>query len=464
VHPCAFWFSHSKLVMARLLSALATGMGLLTDKYMLGATNFVEHYAIEFHATDAQKDFVKAAMYGGAILGMLVMGPASDYIGRRMGLIGCSIITLIGALLSALAWSENALIVARIITGIGMGGEYPLASSHSAESSEKTSDGARNVALLYLFGSGFGQALCPMVTYIMDVAGVPHEMLWRWIFGVGVILSALGLVLRYLTIQDSLKFVQSKEAEEKHHDTTWTILSPYWRAILGTAGCWFLFDTVEYGLKQNDAAIFSSDGSGPYTDSILEVLWSRLLVIPSLIFAPWFLTKTSSKRVQFVGFLGCAIANLILAVAYKQLRELSALFFTFYIVQLSFQSLPGVTTMAISAEIYPSMVRGTGAGISAAFGKLGATVGSYCFSELKNLGYISGIFWTVFVASSLAMLLTAVSIPYYNGNTLDEADALARDGNPKRAVKVLFSGPLKHDGTKSAGYESDDWTEDEESS
>ncbi|CAE7416539.1 GIT1, partial [Symbiodinium pilosum] len=366
--------------MARVLSAVATGMGLLTDKYMLGATNFVEHYALDFHATDAQKDFVKAAMYGGAIVGMLVMGPASDYIGRRMGLIGCSLITLAGAILSALAWSENTLIAARIITGIGMGGEYPLASSHSAESSEKTSDGARNVALLYLFGSGFGQALCPMVTYAMDVAGVPHEMLWRWIFGVGVILSALGLVLRYLTTKDSQKFVESKEAEHKHHDSTWTILSPYWRAILGTAGCWFLFDVVEYGLKQNDAAIFEKDAGGPYSDSILQVLWSRLLVIPSLIFAPWFLTKTSSKRVQFIGFLGCAIANLVLAVAYKELREMSVLFFTFYIVQLSFQSLPGVTTMAISAEIYPSMVRGTGAGISAAFGKLGATVGSYFFS------------------------------------------------------------------------------------
>ena len=32
-----------------------------------------------------------------------------------------------------------------------------------------------------------------------DVSGVPDELLWRWIFGVGVILSALGLVLRYFT-------------------------------------------------------------------------------------------------------------------------------------------------------------------------------------------------------------------------------------------------------------------------
>ena len=78
--------------------------------------------------------------------------------------------------------------LARIITGVGMGGEYPLASSHSAESSEDAGDGARNVALLYLFGSGGGQALCPLVTYLMDVTGVPEHLLWRWIFAVGSIL------------------------------------------------------------------------------------------------------------------------------------------------------------------------------------------------------------------------------------------------------------------------------------
>ena len=37
------------------------------------------------------------------------------------------------------------------------------------------------MALLYLFGSGGGQALCPLVTYLMDVGGVPSNLLWRWI-------------------------------------------------------------------------------------------------------------------------------------------------------------------------------------------------------------------------------------------------------------------------------------------
>merc|ERR1711879_1029976 len=125
------------------------------------------------------------------------------------------------------------------------------------------------------------------------------------------------------------------------------MLAPYWRPLVGTAFGWFFYDIVEYGLKQNDADIFSAGEDGPYSESVLTVFFTRLLVIPSLMFAPWILTKVSSKRVQLIGFIGCAIANLILAVAYKSLESVTILFDALYIIQLSFQSLPGVTTMAI---------------------------------------------------------------------------------------------------------------------
>jgi PHS family inorganic phosphate transporter-like MFS transporter len=418
----------------------------MTDKYMLGATNFVEHYAEEFHATDEQKNFVKAAMYCGAVIGMIGMGPASDIVGRRKGLIACSFITLAGALLSAFAWSENVLIGARIITGIGMGGEYPLASSHSAESSKNTSDGAKNIALLYLFGSGGGQALCPLVTYFMDVAGVPGETLWRWIFGVGAMLSFFGLILRYYATKDSAKFTQAKAAEKAIRMSSVSILAPYWRALIGTAGCWLLFDVVEYGLKQNDAAIFSAEANRPFSDSVLTVFFTRILVIPSLAFAPWFLKQVSSKRVQLIGFLGCLLANVVLAIGSNGLKQEVLLFDALYIMQLSFQSLPGVTTMAISAEIFPSAVRGTAAGISAASGKIGATIGSYVFSELKNKDEIAAIFWSVVGTMVLATFLTLVAIPLYNGRTLDLADSLAREGRVREAAKMLYSGPKAEEG------------------
>ena len=47
---------------------------------------------------------------------------------------------------------------------------------------------------------------------------------------------------------------------------------------------------------------------------------TRMLVIPSLIVAPWLLTKMSSRKVQVLGFLGCGLCNLGLALGYGPLK------------------------------------------------------------------------------------------------------------------------------------------------
>lgn len=415
---------------------------------MLEATNFVEHYAVHIKPTHEQKEFIKSAMYAGAIFGMVTFGPISDFAGRRVCLIACSVITLAGAMLSMFAWSANVLIVARIITGIGMGGEYPLASTHSAESSKDSGDGAFLVALLYLFGSGGGPILCDVVTYCLAISGLEAQFVWRGIFLFGTLLSATGLLLRIFTTSDSAKFQKSTKLPK---GTRRKYFYFYWKALLGTSLSWFLFDIVEYGLKQNDAAIFSADSDGPYSDAILTVFLTRLLVIPSLMIASWLLKMTKPPRgklttrlVQLIGFAGCIVVNTVLASCYFELKKITVLFNALYIVQLSFQSLPGVTTMAISAEIYPSAVRGTGAAISAASGKLGATLGSFFFTMLKEEHQIQAIFWTVTCTSTLAALLTLWATPSYNGYTLDAADELTRKGDNAsiaEAVETLYGGP-----------------------
>merc|ERR1712087_649280 len=178
---------------------------------------------------------------------------------------------------------------------------------------------------------------------------------------------------------------------------------------------------------------------------VLTVFFTRLLAIPSLAIAPLLLKLTRSKWVQAGGFCGCILANSALAVFYTELHKQDAahkiLFDSLYIVQLSFQSLPGVTTMAIPAEIFPSTVRGTGAGISAASGKLGAVLGSYFFTMMKNNGQISEIFWVVTCTSTVALVLTLLLTPLYSGGTIDRAEALAADGQMKEACKVLYSDP-----------------------
>jgi PHS family inorganic phosphate transporter-like MFS transporter len=436
------------------VTALATSIGLLTDKYMLEATNYVEHYAVHLKPSADEKEIIKSSMYAGAIVGMIVFGPLSDIIGRRAGLLACSVITLSGAVLSMCAWSAEVLILARIITGIGMGGEYPLASTHSAESG-KAGEGARNVAILYLIGSGGGPVLCSIVTLVLESSPLPDHLVWRGIFMVGCILSLAGLILRFLTTQNSPQFNKAAQHAKSARGTRRKFFKEYWRPLLGTATIWMLFDIVEYGLKQNDAAIFAEDSDGPYRDSIIKIGVSRVLVIPSLVLAPWLLTKISSKMVQMIGFVGCCLFNFLLAIAYKELSSHWTVFLLVYILQLSFQSLPGVSTMAISAEIYPSAVKGTAAAISAASGKIGATFGSFYFTYLKDHHHIEQIFWTVTCTSTVALLLTIVLIPTYNGATLALAEELAEEGKTKEARRMLYSGPQRDDKSrKEDGMES----------
>jgi len=161
------------------------------------------------------------------------------------------------------------------------------------------------------------------------------------------------------------------------------------------------------------------------------------------------------------GFFGCLVANLVLAMAYYQLKDMNGLFVTVYICQLCFQQLPGVTTMAIPAEIFPSAVKGTGAAISAASGKLGATFGSFFFTMLKDQGSIRAIFWTVAGTAAAALVLTMLLIPKYNGLTLDQAGDLAAEGKTREAVKMLYSGPQRAtkgtgDGAEASGKPTDD--------
>ncbi|CAL1149850.1 unnamed protein product, partial [Cladocopium goreaui] len=56
---------------------------------------------------------------------------------------------------------------------------------------------------------------------------------------------------------------------------------------------------------------------------------------------------------------------------------------------------------------------------------------------------------------------TFYAIPYYNGSTLDAADALAREGQMEEAVRVLFAGPRNLEVDAKSKYAKDEVTSDE---
>ena len=87
----------------------------------------------------AQESLLKSLVFAGAVVGQLVMGYAGDAVGRRRAMALTNLLTVLGALGSALlTWGEAAsvysvLMACRFVLGVGVGGKYPLAATIRAE-------------------------------------------------------------------------------------------------------------------------------------------------------------------------------------------------------------------------------------------------------------------------------------------------------------------------------------------
>ena len=84
---------------------------------------------------------------------------------------------------------------------------------------------------------------------------------------------------------------------------------------------------------------------------------------------------------------------------------------------------PNMTTFVYPSEIFPTSVRGTGDGISAAAGKTGAFLGALLVPHLLTSLGISGVMGVMAGVSALGIALTLVALPEPKGQTLEHASA-----------------------------------------
>lgn len=68
---------------------------------------------------------IVSVYYLGAIFGCFAGGWLADRVGRINGLLAGSLFALVGGALQAAAQNSNFMICARVVTGIGTGGEHP---------------------------------------------------------------------------------------------------------------------------------------------------------------------------------------------------------------------------------------------------------------------------------------------------------------------------------------------------
>ena len=147
------------------------------------------------HLTSTNLGAIASFYVAGAVVGALLFGWTTDRFGRRLVFYVTLIIYLAGVLLSALAWDFWSFALFRLLTGLGIGGEYAAVNSAIDELIPAKYRGRVDLIVngSFWLGAAFGALATP---FLLDQKIFAVNLGWRLGFGIGGMLGLSILLLR----------------------------------------------------------------------------------------------------------------------------------------------------------------------------------------------------------------------------------------------------------------------------
>ena len=381
----------------------------------------------DFHIAPAEKGIVGAASLAGILVGAVLLGGLSDYFGRKRMFIAEMIIFC--AFLALLILCQNFLSLAICLFGLGMalGCDYPTAHMIISENIPSAN---RGKLVLGAFGFQAVGALGGTGVGFLVLTLTPTLLAWRWMY-VTAILPALAVTIGRFFIVESANWLAVRGAHEEAEKSVSKLLvrrpqypknialardlagaggegqsgvsftalfnSANRRATIFASVPWFLQDLGTYGIGIFTPTILAAAlGGGAdhirslsdlISDAILAAKGSALitvLLIVGIIFAVVLADKVGRIKLQIFGFIGCALGLLIasFSIDFSGSAGIAFIFVGFMLFNFMTNIGPNAQTYLLAGEVFPTEVRGMGAGFAAAFAKIGAVMTAFLFPIL----------------------------------------------------------------------------------
>jgi PHS family inorganic phosphate transporter-like MFS transporter len=459
------------------LTVFTAGMGFFTDAYDLFIIGTVTVLLTPiFHLNTNQISFLNSISLLASVAGALTFGKLMDKLGRKR-MYGVEVaILVIGAILCAFAWNFTSLLIFRLLVGYGVGGDYATSAVITSEYANRKSRG-RLVGSVFAM-QGLGLIAGPAIAAIFLGAGVPDTIAWRLMLGLGAIPAASVIYLRR-KIRETPRYTLSVQGDEAAtaktvawvtgqqpavrgngatRPTAATTTSgpaaalgngsglrtkltskPFLLRLIGTAGSWFLLDIAFYGNSVSSPLILKllQPKGSLLGHTLISLAIFTVAAFPGYWLAVFLMDRIGRKRIQWQGFAVMAAAFSLIWLLPDGATAVGVFLPLFAISYFFIEFGPNMTTFVYPSEIFPTSVRGTGDGISAAAGKTGGFLGALLVPHLLTSVGISGVMGIMAAVSVVGIGLTLVALPEPKGQTLESA---AAEDMPERAVAATSIG------------------------
>ncbi|MBO0360992.1 MFS transporter [Hymenobacter sp. BT186] len=412
--------SAPKTTGSRLRSIISGSIGNLVewyDWYVYSA--FALYFApVFFPTTDPTAQLLSsAAIFAVGFLmrplGGWLMGLYADRAGRKAALLASVLLMCGGSLLIAITpgydrigvLAPALLVVARLLQGLSVGGEYGTSATYLSEMADARHRGFYSsfqyVTLLA------GQLLALLVQLGLQQFLTPAEMQswgWRVPFVIGAVAAVVALYLRR-QMEETQEFVKHANAADAPQESRLRTLLRHPREVLTVVGmtlggtlAFYTFTTYAQKFLVNTAH-FSREQSTLVSFGALAVA----LVLQPLMGA---LSDRVGRRPVLLFFgVGATLGTVPLLTA---LSHTSSTWAAFGLLVLAMVVLSGYTSInaVVKAELFPTHIRALGVGLPYAL-TLAIFGGSaeYVALQVKSLGMESAYYWYVTLCAAISLLV-----------------------------------------------------------
>ncbi|MDR2587009.1 MAG: MFS transporter, partial [Coriobacteriales bacterium] len=406
------------------------GIGWLFDAMDQGmVSGVIAAIGVDWTLSAAQLGFLGSAGMLGMILGAALSGIASDRWGRRTVVMFTLALFSVGSALSGLSVSYEMLLICRFLTGFGLGGELPAASTLVSEFSPVASRG-RNVVILESFWA-WGWIAAALVAYLV----IP-PFGWRVAFFVGAVPALFAAVLRF-AVPESPRYLETRgrhhEADElvrtmeeqagiattkrqsdglpeaAGHDSLFSIFKRLWsrRYLRSTVVLWVLWLGINfgyYGFVLWTPSLLMAQGFS-MVKSFEFTLLMCIAQLPGYFVAAFLIEKLGRKPTLTIFFAGTALAAWLFghAATEPQILAFGCLLYFFALGAWG-------CVYSYTPELYPTDIRGSGTGWAAAVGRIGAMVAPMALPVLITFFGSENGFTSIFVLLTGVFLVTALVV------------------------------------------------------